>query len=181
MAKSQPMIGCCGIECGLCPRFYTDGNSRCPGCGGAGFESKHPPCSYKTCCADKNSLEVCSQCAEFPCRRYEDREKIERDSFVSHKRIFLNHESIKTAGFDEFIAKLNERVALLREMLAGYDDGRSKNFYCLAAALLSAQAVSSALSEASAIDGDRKSKAKALRSALTELALRENVELKLNK
>jgi hypothetical protein len=32
------------------------------------------------------------QCAEFPCKKYEDREKIERDSFVSHKRIFHNHD-----------------------------------------------------------------------------------------
>jgi hypothetical protein len=27
---THPTIGCCGIDCGLCPRYYTDGPSRCP-------------------------------------------------------------------------------------------------------------------------------------------------------
>jgi len=32
--KIYNTIGCCGIDCGLCPRFYTKGDSVCPGCGG---------------------------------------------------------------------------------------------------------------------------------------------------
>jgi hypothetical protein len=181
MPKSEPGIGCCGLECGLCPRFYTEGSSRCPGCGGADFENRHPSCSVKTCCADKHGLEVCSLCAEFPCRRFAVREKIERDSFVTHKRIFPNHEMIKTCGFTEFIARLDERILILKKMLSKYDDGRSKSFYCTAAALLSASTLRSALADVSAIEGDVKIKAKALREILNGYADKENIELKLIK
>lgn len=181
MSKSYTTIGCCGIECGLCPRFYTEGNSRCPGCGGVDFKNKHPSCSYKTCCADKYGLEVCSQCIEYPCRKYEDRGKIERDSFVSHKRIFPNHDMIRANGFDKYLARLNERIGILKEMLAGYDDGRNKSFYCIAAALLPSSSLHSALSEVKNVEDDKKNKAKALRAILTGYADSENIELKLIK
>lgn len=180
MSITHPIAGCCGIACGLCPRYYTAGVSRCPGCGGAGFEDKHPPCSIKTCCAEKNGLEVCSQCGEFPCRKYEDREKIERDSFVTHKRIFPNHEAVMAEGLDGFIGRLNERVSILEEMLDKYDDGRNKSFYCLAAALLSVESLRGALAGASRTQGDGKIKARALRANLNSLADGENIQLRLN-
>ena len=31
--REYPLFSACGLNCGLCPRFYTDGESRCPGCG----------------------------------------------------------------------------------------------------------------------------------------------------
>jgi len=181
MAKRFPSIGCCGIDCGLCPRFYTDCRSRCPGCGGDGFEDVHPPCSFKTCCADKNHLETCSQCAEFPYRKYKDKVKIEHDSFVTHKRIFQNHEMIKGIGFDEFIKLQDERILLVREMLENYYDGRSKSFYCLAAALLSAENLRAAIMEAAYCGSDAKHRAAALKSALKKYADIQKVELKLIK
>lgn len=180
MSKSCATIGCCGIECGLCPRFHTDGKSKCPGCGGADFADRHPPCSHRTCCA-KHGLEVCSQCAEFPCSRYADREKMERDSFVTHQRIFPNHELVMSYGFESLVARQDERVPLLGLMLAEYDDGRSKSFYCLAAALLSASALHSALSEVSSVNADKRGKARMLKEVLTRFAGSEGIELKLTK
>jgi len=170
--KLHPAIGCCGIDCGLCPRFYTDGGSRCPGCGGEGFDAVHPPCAVKTCCADKLGLEACGQCAEFPCVKYNDREKIERDSFVTHKRIFRNHAFIQAQGIDRFIAEQSVRVAILWEMLARFNDGRSKGFFCSAAALLSVEHLRAALSEADT---------KSLKAALRKYAEIEGVELALKK
>jgi hypothetical protein len=32
--KIYPTIGACGLDCGLCTRYYTVGPSRCPGCCG---------------------------------------------------------------------------------------------------------------------------------------------------
>ena len=172
MKKKHPTIGCCGIDCGLCPRFYTDGSSRCPGCGGEGFERVHPPCSVKSCCADKHGLDACGQCAEFPCAKYADREKIECDSFVTHKRIFRNHTSIQAQGIDRFMAEQNERIAVLREMLAKFDDGRSKSFFCLSAALLRVEHLRAAMDEADT---------KAIKAALRNYAEIEGVELALKK
>jgi len=178
--KAYPTIGCCGIDCGLCPRFYTDGDSRCPGCGGEGFERVHPPCSYKTCCADKHGLEVCALCAEYPCAKFEDRGKIERDSFVTHRRIFQNHEFIRARGFDAFVEEQAKRVSILREMLADFDDGRSKGYYCLAAALLPIGNLEAAIAEAMP-GADRKTKAKALKAALQSYAETEGVRLALDR
>lgn len=145
--KQHSTIGCCGIRCGLCPRFYTAGASRCPGCGGEGFAEKHPPCGVKTCCAEQHGLELCGQCAEYPCKKYENREKIERDSFVTHKRMFQNHDLAKTQGFDCLLAEQEVRIALLQDMLAHCDDGRSKSFFCLVAALLQPEHLQSAIAE----------------------------------
>lgn len=170
--KPHPTIGCCGIDCGLCPRFYTKGSSRCPGCGGEGFERVHPPCSVKTCCADKRGHDACGQCAEFPCGKYANREKVEHDSFVTHKRIFRNHESIQAHGIDRFMAQQNERVAILREMLANFDDGRSKGLFCLAAALLRTGHLRAAMTETDT---------KSLKAALRKYAETEGVELALKK
>ena len=179
MQKEYSTIGCCGIDCGLCPRFYTDGHSRCPGCGGSGFGSKHPPCSLKTCCTEKHSLEICSQCIEFPCQKYKDKKKIERDSFVTHKKIFKNHEQIKALGIGEFISNQNKRISILQDLLANFDEGRSKSYFCLAAALLSTECLQTARDEAT-LETDRKRKAKALKAALQKCAEMENVILSLN-
>ena len=51
--KKYPTIGVCGLDCGLCPRYYTIGPSRCPGCAGPDFFNKHPSCSFITCCVKK--------------------------------------------------------------------------------------------------------------------------------
>ena len=180
MNKKFPTIGCCGIDCGLCPRFYTEGNSQCPGCGGEGFESKHPPCGVKSCCNGKHGLEVCSQCAKYLCPKYTDRDKVERDSFVTHKRIFQNHAYIQTHGIDVFISEQHKRISILQDMLANYDDGRCKSHFCLAAALLPVQHLNAATNEASS-ETDKKSAAKTLKAALRKYADVEGVDLSLKK
>ena len=178
--KQFPSLGACGIDCGLCPRHYADGKSRCPGCGGEDFESKHPACSFKTCCVDEHGLEICAQCEDFPCAKYADRKKIKCDSFVTHKRIFINHEAVRILGLDDFLAEQNRRVAILHEMLAHYNNGRSKNFYCLAAALLSTQALDAALDSVPAL-GDLQQSARELKVELESYAAAEGVTLALQK
>jgi len=68
--KKYETIAACGIDCGLCPRFYTKGNSACPGCGGLNFKEKHPSCGILTCCVIKNGFETCAECKDFPCSRF---------------------------------------------------------------------------------------------------------------
>ena len=164
----------------MCPRFYTDGSSRCPGCGGEGFDAAHPTCSFKTCCADKHGLEICGQCAEYPCQKYENKEKIERDSFVTHKRMFQNHEYVKIRGIDAFIDEQNKRIAIIQDMLANFDAGRSKSYYCLATALLSVNSLEAAVTKVFS-ENDKKDKVKALKAALQKYAEVEGVNLALSK
>ena len=35
--KKYPVIGSCRLNCGLYPRYYAEGSSRYPGCGGHDF------------------------------------------------------------------------------------------------------------------------------------------------
>ena len=132
--KQFPTIGCCGIDCGLCPRYYTEGNSRCPGCCNLNFFNKHPSCSLITCCVKKKGLEVCGECEEFPCFRldpwFSDNPY---DSFVNHKKIKFHLNFIRKYGINEFIKNQEKRIELLEVMLHEFNEGRSKNFYCLSA------------------------------------------------
>lgn len=133
--KKHETIGCCGIDCGLCPRFYSSGNSACPGCGGLNFKEKHPSCGFLTCCVIKNGHEVCSGCKDYPCRRF-DSEKDGYDSFVTHKKVFINLDFIKDKGIDCFIAQQKLRMDILKDFIEKFDDGRSKSYFSLSCALL---------------------------------------------
>ena len=81
-----------------------------------------------------------------------------------------------------------KRIGLLQTMIEGYDDGRSRSFFCRAAALLDPRALKGSLDKAKtamgAGDGGTSGttdKAKVLRGILAEAALCEGIELKAKK
>ena len=188
--KNYPTIGCCGLDCGLCSRYFTVGSSKCPGCCGSNFFNKHPSCSYITCCVKKKKLEVCAQCDEFPCSKFESwlEKGGEYDSFTTYKKVKINLDSIRKHGLETFIKQQRKRVELLEKMLKNYDDGRSKSFYCIATALLPITDLEISLErteqrlKVDKIDLDNKRiKSKVLKEFLNESAVRNKVELKLRK
>jgi hypothetical protein len=176
--KKHYVLGCCGIDCGLCPRFYTEGKSKCPGCFGPNFSNCHPPCSLSNCCFKKNNLEVCGLCDNFPCNRYENQDKVLKDSFVTHKKIYQNHYFIKEHGLNEFIKQQKIRIKLLKYLLEKYNDKRSKNYYCLATTLLSIDNINNILN---IIKQNKEINIEMLKNKINEYAKEENIELKLNK
>ena len=128
LEKKYPMIGCCGIDCGLCPRYFTEGKSRCPGCLGPKFlEIMGQTCSFITCCVKNNNLETCGECKDFPCSKFnsiwfgED----SYDSFVTHKKAVPNLTFIKNKGFEKFTKQQEKRIKILKEMINNFNDGRS--------------------------------------------------------
>lgn len=169
---SSPTLGACGLDCGLCPRYHTAGGSRCPGCGGPDFSLKHPSCGFFNCCHRQKGLQACAECEIYPCRRF-DRETGEHDSFVTHRRVLANQAYISQEGPGAFLARQEERIAFLRTALSQHDDGKSKGFFCLAAALLSMEGLRDALRRAA--EGE------SLRAALESIAGEEGEELKLRK
>jgi hypothetical protein len=179
--KKNNTIGCCGIDCGLCPRFHTKGDSVCPGCGGRGFKDKHPTCGCLTCCVTKNRWEVCSQCEAYPCYRF-DKEKINQDSFVTHAKIFANLDFIKKSGVARFISRQKIRMNILKDFLARYDDGRSKSFFCICTALLPLDKLQKVHCFIENINDslDLKEKNRRLKSELQGVAEKMKIELKLN-
>lgn len=133
--KKFSTIACCGIDCGLCPQFHSHAKSACPGCGGENFKLKHPSCGIHTCCVTKSGLETCADCTDFPCSRF-DNDSGQYDSFVTHRRVYQNLNSIRSYGLEPFLDQQRLRIDILKDFLLLANDGRSKNFYCLACALL---------------------------------------------
>jgi len=102
------------------------------------------------------------------------------DSFVTHRNTITNLKSIKKNGYDAFIKQQKMRIQLLEELIEKYDDGKSKSFYCLSAALLPIdelkQAIVKNISQKET-GYDKKQQAKALKNAFNNIAEKNKVEL----
>ncbi len=181
--REHPLFSLCGLNCGLCPRFHTAGNSRCPGCGGADFSAKHPTCPIITCSRRHGEVEFCFECASYPCNRY--RAPPETDSFITYRNVIANCEKARTEGPAAYLADLGKKVGMLRTFLALYDDGRKKSFYCLAVNLLSTRDVREISEEMARAtrgrDMTKKDAASRLESLLKERATQKGIPLVLRK
>ena len=142
--REYPQFSACGLNCGLCPRYHTTGNSRCPGCAGHGFLTKHPKCGVLSCCQRK-ALEYCYQCGEFPCKKYDGADQL--DSFISHLNQFKDLDKAKRIGIDAYSKELNDIITVLETLLTNYDDGRRKSFLCTALNLLELQNIKNAVTQ----------------------------------
>jgi len=127
--RAEPFYSLCGLHCCLCPRFHTDGVSRCPGCGGPGFSETHPTCAVATCNARHDAVEFCFQCSAYPCERYAAPSPV--DSFVSYLGVLDNFAAAKR-DLPTYLCGLRKRHAYLLDLIANYNDGRSKGLYCVA-------------------------------------------------
>ena len=179
--RKNPQFSACGLNCGLCPRYYTSGESRCPGCAGEGFSEVHPPCGILSCCQRKG-IEYCIQCGDFPCARYNhvDRD----DSFITHRNQLKDIDKAKRIGLEVYEAELNDKVKMLEELLEAYNDGRKKSFFCVAVNLLELQDVQSVMAQIAdeTKSGDTvKEKAKIAVKAFQDMADKRDISLKLRK
>ena len=184
--KKYPTIACCGLDCGLCPTYYTKGPSKCPGCCGPDFFNKHPSCSIITCCVKKNNFETCAECSEFPCVKLKEWDL--HDSFICHRVSLLNLESIKKKGIQNFIEQQVKRIQLLEKFLENFNEGRSKSFYCIATALLGIEDLEEILKlveekivKEEIKSDDLKTKSKILKNLLNTKAEENSIVLKLRR
>ena len=187
--KKYPTIACCGLDCGLCPRYYTQGKSRCPGCCGPGFFKVHPSCSFITCCIKKKGLEVCGECPEFPCSKFKSEKEYQQwwegsSSYPPNKNILPNLNFIKKYGIEKFIEQQKSRMKLLKKMIKNFDDGRSRSFFFRASALLDLKSLTGSIDKATRKikeekirKDDIKSKAKTLKTVINEIASKKGIEL----
>ena len=185
--KKYPIVGACGLSCGLCPRYHTDGPSRCPGCCGPDFWQKHPACGFITCCVKDKRLETCALCGD-----WEKCEKIAKimdsakfdDSFISYRPLAANYTFIQENGIEEFARQEMEKIKFLRHLIDNYNDGRSKSFYCTSCQLMPLDKLKEALKDAEtkiADAADIKEKAKLVRAAISKVADSLQIDLKLRR
>lgn len=118
----------CGLNCLLCPMQV---GGYCPGCGGGpGNQS----CTIARCSLDQGGHAFCSDCSSYPCARYDEFD--EADSFVPHSRRAADLARARKLGLVAYIDELRAKRAILDKLLANYNDGRRKTFYCAAVYLL---------------------------------------------
>ena len=185
--KQYPIVGACGLNCGLCPRYHTEGTSRCPGCCGPDFWQKHPGCGFITCCVKQRNLETCAECVDWAgCEkvaRLLDSAK-SHDSFLSYRPLAANLAFIQKYGIEEFARLENERQTFLRYLIDNYDDRRSKSFYCTSCQLIPLDKLREALADAETKiteDAESKERAKLVRAAISSIADSLQIDLKLRK
>ena len=179
--REYPLFSACGLNCGLCPRYHTDGTSRCPGCAGEGFSAVHPPCGILSCCQRKG-VEYCFLCNEHPCKKYDGVDS--SDSFITHKNQFSDLDKAKRVGMKAYEAELNAKVEALEHLLKHYDNGRRKSFFCLAVNLLSLEdlrAVMEQMAQEAKPDAPLKEKSAVAARLFEAVAEKRCISLRLRK
>jgi hypothetical protein len=171
--KHHSEIGACGIVCSLCPRFHTNGPSRCTGCGAEGFRDVHPACKIHTCACVKQGLESCADCKAFPCEMIKPWDS--GDSFVTHRTCLNNLRRIQSEEYGPLLAEIKRRTDVLNGLLERHDDGRSKRLFCLACALLPVEDLEEIGAQADALCLDSLT----IRQRLQEIAEERSIELTL--
>ena len=84
---------------------------------------------------------------------------------------------VKEHGIERFAEQQKKRIKLLERMIASFDDGRSRSFYCKSAALLDLAALENSVDKAierietgNTNPNDTKTNAKILRAILSGIA-----------
>jgi len=132
--REYTLFSLCGLNCGLCPRYQSKGASKCPGCGGKNFTLQHPSCTVITCSEKHGDVEYCLLCKDYSCNRYKCPSK--KNSFIIYRNVIDDMHKAIDHGIEQYQAELNEKILFLEYLISNFNDGRKKNFYCIAVNLL---------------------------------------------
>ena len=171
------MFSLCGLNCALCIMKLDD---YCPGCGGG---AGNQGCSIARCSLTRGGLEYCFQCEEYPCEKYKGIETF--DSFITHRNQLKNMEKAQRTGIEQYNLELEEKAGILRSLLANYNDGRRKTFFCIAVNLLELQELKDVMHKISIKTSSGnlsiKEKAAIVTGLFQTVAESRSIVLKLNK
>jgi hypothetical protein len=177
-------VGVCGLSCRLCSMYHTQTESRCAGC--KSYARMAVGCPFITCAVKKKGIEFCWQCTENAAcekwRKHRDAGR-QKDSFKCYQKLEDDILFIRNNGVAEFEKTAKIRENLLNEMLIGFNDGRSKSYYCIAATVLKIDELRDVLSQSKEQSKNMqlKDKAKVIHSILECLANEKGYLLKLRK
>lgn len=175
--REETRFSLCGLGCALCSMRLS---GYCPGCGGGAGNQN---CSIAKCSLEHGGVQFCWECPEYPCFRYEDFD--DGDSFIPHRNRQQDIAQARELGLEDYLAQLEEKRAILDELLARYNDGRRKTLFNTAVYLLPLEdlrAVIAALGSRPELTRRLiKERALAAVGLLQEAADRRGISLKLNK
>lgn len=123
--------------------MHLDGH--CPGCGGG---EGNQSCKIARCSLQHGKPEYCSRCQEFPCEKYGHIDAF--DSFVTHQNQKKDLEKQQEIGAEAYRAEQEEKIRILAFLLGNYNDGRKKNFFCVAVNLSELEDLKSVMQETEA-------------------------------
>lgn len=124
--RKNQLFSLCGLNCGLCPMFL---GNHCGGCGNG-----NQSCKIAKCSLTQGKFEYCYECRNYPCEQYKNID--EYDSFITHRRQKSDLEKAQRIGIEEYNLEQQEKSKILSYLLSNYNDGRRKNFFCVAVNLL---------------------------------------------
>ena len=175
--RTETRFSLCGLNCALCSMRL---GGYCPGCGGgAGNQS----CAMVRCSLEHGGVQFCWECPEYPCPRYEGFDN--GDSFVPHRNRTQDIAQARDLGQEAYLARLEEKRAILDALLAGYNDGRRKTLFNTAVYLLPLEDLRSVMaalnSHTELAEQSVKERALVAVELLQGAADRRGISLKLNK
>ena len=180
-------MGICGLSCKLCPRYHTTAKSRCGGCKSA--YRMGAGCPFITCAIKKKGVEFCWLCGEGDtCEKWQKHRRVSQhhDSFKCYQTLETDIRLLMENGVDAFLMDQELRANLLTGMLENFNEGRSKNYYCIVATVFEIEEIEEGLSLATeAIEkhavASIKEKSKILHAIFDEMAENKNYLLTLRK
>ncbi|OPX42126.1 hypothetical protein CLHUN_40320 [Ruminiclostridium hungatei] len=137
--RKYTLFSLCGLNCGLCVMHL---DNYCPGCGGG---EGNQGCAIARCSRQHGQPEFCHLCGEYPCKKYEGIDAF--DSFVTHRNQLKDMDKVRKMGIDAYLAELSEKKEILKSLLANYNDGRRKSFFCIAVNLLELQDIKTVMEQ----------------------------------
>jgi hypothetical protein len=184
MDINYPEIGICGLSCRLCPMYQTEAASKCGGC--KSRDRMAVGCPFITCAIRKIGVEFCWDCKKKEsCEIWKKHREAgrEHDSFKCYQKLEDDINFIKAKGIKEFEEQQIIRELLLKNMLNEYNEGRSKNYYCIAATVMDIDELREALEEAAAKSKSLviKDKSRIMHSILDRIAQKKGYRLSLRK
>jgi len=143
-------------------------------------------CPFITCALKRKGIEFCWDCKiHETCEKWrKHRESGKKaDSFMCYQKLEEDIACIQTNGVNEFEKMQKRREHLIQEMLREFNEGRSKSYYCIAAAVMEPEELKEALDEARTHSAgfDTKEKSRVLHALLDEIARQKHYYLKLRK
>ncbi|NCA66576.1 MAG: DUF3795 domain-containing protein [Clostridia bacterium] len=168
--RTHPELALCGLSCALCPRYHTDGASKCPGCGGKDFHLLHPSCTIINCSKAHGNIDYCCDCTDYPCKRFDNCGQL--DSFITYRNVISDFQRLREIGETAFLSILSQKEEILLYLINNHNDGKSKAFFCLAVNLLPLNALL-------AVNIELKTSSRTARELLNNAALELGIELKL--
>ena len=173
--RKNQLFSLCGLNCGLCPMLL---GNYCGGCG-RGNQS----CKIAKCSLEHGKVEYCFACGSYPCEKYQGID--EYDSFITHRRRRDDMERARQIGVEAYSGEQREKIEILHYLLANFNDGRRKNFFCVAVNLLEIPELREVLNQVKG-NGEmaalpKKEQCAYVAALLRAVAERKNIEIKLRK